>query len=179
MRPAAILVVLISIAVIGGCGYTTSSLLPEGLDSIHVSNFANKIDPTKEVSDRRASFSYRPGLEIEITKAVIDAFIFDRHLDIEKSSRSDLSLTGQLVDFRQYPLSYDKNDNVSEFRIEILVEMELYDNTAGKVMWKESNFLGQSSYTITGPNAKTASEALKFAVKDLARRVVERTVEAW
>ena len=63
--------------------------------------------------------------------------------------------------------------------MEIQVDVELYNNTAGKTMWSEKNFMGQTSYTITGPNSKTESEALRMAVKDIAQRIVERTVEAW
>ncbi|MBD3426872.1 MAG: hypothetical protein GF409_06535 [Candidatus Omnitrophica bacterium] len=162
-----------------GCGYTTSSLLPPELDSIHVENFENKIDPTQEVSDKRASYTYWPGLETDITRSVIDGFIFDRHLDIDDEKDAALILKGELTSFRQYPLSYDKNDNVIEFRVEILVDLELYNNLTGETMWKEKSFLGEGTYSITGPNATTESEGVKRAVDDLSQRIVERVVEAW
>ena len=170
---------MVLIVAVAGCGYTTSSLLPAGLDSVYVENFTNKIDPTKEISDRRVSYTYRPGLETDITRAVIDGFIYDRHLELENENNAALTLKGELKDFRQYPLSYDKGDNVEEFRIEIIVDIELYDNKTGKKMWQENGFTGQSSYDVSGPNAKTESDAVKSAVKDLAQRIVERTVEAW
>lgn len=162
-----------------GCGYTGASLLPEDLKTIHVENFENKIDPTREVSNRRASHSYQPGLEVSITRAVIDEFIFDRNLEIDRESKADLLLSGELVDYSLCPLSYDGDDNVEEFRVEVFVNLELYNNLTGKVMWKEKRFMGQNTYSITGPNSKTESQAVKGAVKDLAQRIVERTVEAW
>ncbi len=164
---------------LSGCGYTTSSLLPKDLDSIHVDSFKNKIDPTKEISDRRVSYTYRPGLEIDITRSVIDGFIFDRHLDIEGEKNAALLMKGALTDFREYPLSYDKGNNIDEFRIEIYVDIELYNNKTGKLMWREKGFMGQSSYNVSGPNAKPESEGIKDAVNDLAARIVERTVESW
>ncbi len=173
------MLVAVLITITGGCGYMTASLLPEGLNSIYVENFSNAIDPTREVSDRRSSYSYRPGLEVDVTRAVVDEFIFDGNLQIDNAERSDLLLKGELKDFRQFPLSYDDGDNVEALRMEIQVDVELYDNATDKVMWSEKNFMGQTSYTITGPNSKTESEALRMAVKDIAQRIVERTVEAW
>jgi len=162
-----------------GCGYKTASLLPEGIKTIFVSNFENKIDPAREISDRRSNYSYWPGLETSITRAVIDGFIFDRHLEVQRENNSDLILKGTLIDFRQTPLSYSGDDTVDEFRVEVFVDLELYDQHTGQNMWMENGFMGQSSYSITGPNEKTEAQAVKNAVDDLAQRIVERTVEAW
>ncbi len=173
---------LISIIVVlgmVGCGYSSGSLLPEGMDSIRVENFLNKIDPAKEVSDKRMSFYYRPGLETDITRGVIDAFIYDRHLAIESQAKADMLMKGSLVDIRQFPLSYDRNGDIEEFRVELRVDIELYDNHTGELMWQEKSFMGQSSYNVVGKSQKTAAEATNEAVKDLSRRIVERTVENW
>ncbi|MDP8258536.1 MAG: LptE family protein [Candidatus Aadella gelida] len=179
MNKIAISVMIACMTLIGGCGYTTGTLLPPELDSIHVENLTNSVDITQEVSDRRSSYSYRPGLEIDITRAVIDEFIFDGNLTVKNADKSALTLKGALKDFRQYPLSYDGGDNVEEFRIELLVDIKLVNDLTGETMWKEKGFMGQSNYTISGPNSQTESAALNSAVKDIAQRIVERTVEAW
>jgi hypothetical protein len=164
---------------VAGCGYSTKSMLPEGLDTIYVANFTNEIDPSGEISDRRATYTYRPGLEMDITRAVIDGFIRDRHLRIDSEKRAKLTLEGALIEYRQYPLSYDKGDSVVELRVQITVDLTLKDNTTGKIMWQESNFVGESTYDITGPNAITEATAAGKAVDDLAQRIVELVVEAW
>jgi len=164
---------------LSGCGYSSSSLLPADQDSVHVDNFANGINPTREISDRRNSYSYRPGLENELTRAVIDGFIFDRHLDIKSSKNAILLLKGTLTDFRQYPLTYGDDYNIEEFRMEIFVDLELYDNRTGELLWAEKSFMGQTNYYVVGPNAVSEETALNEAVKDLALRIVERTVESW
>ena len=162
-----------------GCGYTTTSLLPKELDSIHVENFINKVNPAGEISNRRMTYLYQPGLENDITRSVIDEFIFDRFLEIQTKSGSALLMTGELVDLQQYSLSYDNDDNVEEYRIEVFVNLKLYNQITGKLMWAENRFMGQTDYPVSGPNAITESRALKNAVKDLSKRIVERTVEAW
>ena len=178
-RTVIILLSLLVCAVLSSCGYNTTSMLAKEYDSVHVGNFANKIDPSKEISDKRSNYTYRPGLETDITRSVIDRFIFDRNIAIKSEPEAALLLKGALIDLREYPLSYDKSDNIEEFRIELYVSIELYDNRTDKLIWKEPSFMGQSTYTVSGPNAKTESQALNDAVKDLAQRVVERTVEAW
>ena len=179
MKTIACLGLIFSLTFLGGCGYTTKSILAPGIKSICIDNFANGIDLSREITDKRADYSYRPGLETDITRGVIDRFLFNGRLDIKSRENADLVLTGKLTDFRQFPLSYDNEENVEEYRIEIFVEVELSDRRDGKLLWKESSFMGQTSYTVSGPHAKSEEEAIKLAVKDLAVRIVERTVEAW
>lgn len=162
-----------------GCGYSSASLLPADLDSVHVDNFANEINPSREISNRRSSYTYWPGVENQITRAVIDGFIFNRKLEIDPEKDAALLLKGALVDMRQYPLSYSGNYDVEEFRIEIFVNIELYDNRTGELMWKEERFMGQTNYNVSGPNRMTEPEAQRAAVNDLAERIVELTVEYW
>lgn len=162
-----------------GCGYTTGSLLPSDLNSIHIDSFKNKIDPSREVSDKRPNYEYRPGLEVEITNKVINQFILDKALAVKSEKDAALLLKGELIDYRHFPLSYDGSENVDQFRLEIYVSLELYDNKTGKIMWREPSFMGQTDYYISGPNSKTENAAVKDGVEDLAKRIVERTVETW
>lgn len=165
--------------VVAGCGYTTNSLLPPELDSIHISNFVNKIDPAAEVSDKRMSYTYWPGLENQITRAVIDGFIFDRHLDVKRAAKATMTIKGELVDYKQYPLSYNESDDVEEMRTQITVNLDLYNNITGDLIWQERGFTGWSTYDLSGPNATTEAEGVRGAVQDISLRIVERVVEAW
>ena len=183
-------VIFLFVISLNSCGYKSGSLLQNDLKSIYINNFFNKIDISKEVSDKRSNYSYYPGLEVEITKEVINRFIFDGSLSVRSENHSDLILRGALVDYKKFPLSYvdddddendddRKEDDVEELRIEIVVELELYDRNKQELLWKESSFRGQSSYSLVGPNKRTETECIKEAVKDLAERIIERTVEAW
>ena len=57
--------------------------------------------------------------------------------------------------------------------------MELTNNKTGVVMWKEKGFAGETTYRTSGSLAKSDDAAVNDAIDDLARRIVERTVEAW
>jgi outer membrane lipopolysaccharide assembly protein LptE/RlpB len=163
---------------ISGCGYTTQSLLPSNLKTIYVENFTNKIKVAAESSDDRMYRGYRPGMELEVSRAIRNKFVSDGNLKVANASDADLVLKGELVDYRNEALRYDRNNNVTEFRIRMVVNMEM-TNKDGKVRWQATGFAGEWLYTTTGPLARSESSAIIDAEADLARRVVERTIEEW
>lgn len=170
---------LVSILAISGCGYTTASLLPSDLKTIYIDNFKNNINVTAEQNDLRMYRGYRPGMETDITKAVIDRFLFDGNLKIAPEEKADLILRAELMDYKRDSLRYDANDNVEEYRIKLIVNMKLEDVKKGTVLWTENGFAGETTYRISGAGAKTEGTAIRDAEIDLARRIVERTIEAW
>ena len=163
---------------VSGCGYTTQSLLPPEFKKICVDNFVNKINVTAESSDARMYLGYKPGMEIDVTRVIRDKYLFDGNLKVADLNDADLILKGDLVDFRNEALRYDKNNNVEEYRIRVVVDIEMQTRD-GKTRWKEHNFAGESLYTTSGPLAKDQNTAIRDAEDDLARRVVERTIEEW
>jgi len=114
--------------------------------SIFVDSFANQIKISDEQSDARMYRGYRPGMETEVTKDIIDKYLSDGNLKIAKREDSTLILEGALVDFRKEPLRYDANDNIEEYRVIVEVNMELKDAKSGKVIWNEKNFSGEATY---------------------------------
>ena len=165
--------------VLAGCGYTTHSALPGNLRTVYVKPFINKIDITTEVTDRSRYKIYRPLLESQISNTIISAFQADGHLRVASPQRADAVLMGELLDFRRDALRYDRNNNVEEYRLSIVVNLELRDAHSGQVIWDEQSFIGDTTFFVTGALAEVEPPALDRAVKDLARRVVERTVEGW
>lgn len=164
---------------ISGCGYTTQSLLPSNFKTIYVENFLNTINLTAESSDVRMYRGYRPGMEIEVSKAIRNKYVFDGNLKIAPEKEADLILKGELVDFKNEALRYNRQDNIEEYRIRMVVNIELIDAKDGKTRWKETNFAGEALYNTAGSASKTESDAITEAEADLARRVVERTIEEW
>lgn len=164
---------------VSGCGYTTHSLLPSNFKTIYVENFTNSINITAEQTNLRMYRGYKPGMEVELTKAVRDRFLFDGNLKIAAEEGANIILKGKLVDFKRDALRYDANDNVEEYRVKLIVNLELEDLRGGKSLWKEKGFAGETTYRTSGALAKSEDAAVKDAVSDLARRIVERTIEAW
>src|SRR3989338_11421286 len=167
-----------------GCGYTTRSAIVSKYKTIYVKPFVNKIDITVETDAASKYKIYKPFLETDITKKVINRYLFDGNLRPAKEENADLVLKGELVDFRKDPLRYTDSDEVEEYRLNLVVNISLWNNRKKELIWEENNFTGDFSYfttLATSPNVtkKTDEQAIPDAITDLARRIVERTVEQW
>ncbi len=162
-----------------GCGYTTRSMISDKFRTIYVTPFVNKVDITQETDVANKYRIYRPMLETEITKSVINKFLFDGNLKPIKEESADLVLKGELVGFRKDPLRYDDNNEVTEYRVNLVVNISLWDRRENKLVWGENNFTGDATYFTTGAQAKSEAAAINNALTDLSRRIVERTVEQW
>lgn len=164
---------------LAACGYTTRSMVSNKFKTIYITQFANKVDITQETYSANKYRIYRPMLETDITRAVIDKFLFDGNLKPVKSESADLVVKGELMEFRRDPLRYTDSDEVEEYRINLVVNIGLWDNKENKLIWQENNFTGDTTYFVTGQAAKSETTALNDAISDLARRIVERVVEQW
>lgn len=157
------------------CGYTTSSTLPANQKTICVESFENKIVYTSKSSQNL----YFPLLEVNVTDAVIDRFLFDGNLKIAGMGTSDLLLKGELKSYSKGGLRYTDDDDVQEYRVRVTVSLELWDADKEELIWSESGFSGEATYFVTGEKATSEEAAVELAIVDLARRIVERTIENW
>lgn len=179
--------IFVLVFMVGGCGYTTRSMVGSKYKTIYITQFANKIDITRESDAGNKYKLNKPMLETDITKSVINKFLLDGNLKPIKSESADLVLKGELVEFRRDPIKYssDNTDNVEEYRLVIRVDISLWDKKTDTLIWEEKGFTGDFTYytnfavgNVT-PKYSTNDEPITAAVADLARRIVERAVEQW
>jgi len=154
-------------------------MISDKFRTIYVRPFVNKIDISNEVNSANKYKIYRPMIESDITKYVINRYLFDGNLRPGKEETADLILKGEVVEFRKDPLRYTDNDEVSEYRINLVVNISLWDKKEDVLVWEENNFTGDTTYFTAGPQGKSEDAAVTYALTDLARRIVERTVEQW
>ncbi|MFC1510232.1 LPS assembly lipoprotein LptE [Candidatus Omnitrophota bacterium] len=176
MKHRILLSVLLSFVLfVGGCGYTTSSNLSSRFRTVYVEDFKNKIT----YSSASGKDIYIPLLEVKSRNAVIDRFLFDGNLRIAEAQAADLVLKGELKSYQRDGLRVTDNDDVLEYRVRIIVRFTLWDTRMQEVVWEESSFAGEATYFVTGAEATSEDAAIEEAIVDLARRVVERTIENW
>ena len=164
---------------VSGCGYTPRPGLPSHLQTVYVKPFVNQIDVTQLATSREQFPIYRHGMEIELTNAVINRFQFTGLMRPANADRADARLEGELVEFRRDALRYDASQQVEEWRLNVVVNIRFFDQTTKTLMWEETRFTGDTTYFALGPNTESESQALTRAITDLARRIVERTIESW
>lgn len=176
-RAAAVLALAAALA---GCGYTTKSLLPEDIKRIHVAPVKNAIDLSSENSGKDHFRVYRPGLEVELTNAIINRFIFDGNLRVSSHPEdSDAVVDAKLVDYRRDALRYTDSDDVREYRVNVVLDVSVYRTSNHQVLWHDAALAGDTTFFVAGQRAASEDDAAAKAVEDAARRVVEKTLELW
>ena len=182
MKKSSLFAFLFFVFLTGGCGYTTRAYVTQtGYKTIYIKPFLNKVNTTSEYSEGKRFQTYFPLLENTITHAVADRFIFDGNLKVVEEEKADLVLTGELTSYNRETLrTVPGNGEIPEqYRITLFVNLTLLDNKTKKVVWQKSGFAGDNTYFVTGTLVVSESQALQDATKDLARRIVDSTVEAW
>lgn len=175
LRPVFCVVYFVSCTLLTSCGYTTKSTLPQSIKTIRVEPFKNSINYTTGTGRN----IYFPLLEVKARNAVINRFLLDGNLKIVEPHEADLILKGELKRYERSGLRYTDDDDVQEYRVHITVSFDLIDTRSGEISWAEPNFVGEATYFVTGPSAKSEESAVEAAIVDLARRIVERTIEDW
>ncbi len=162
------------------CGYTATRILPAYYRTIYVESFQNRIPIAEEVGERVGFVSNFPEIEERTTREVINRFLFDGNLRVtNQPDKADLVLTGNLLDFYRQPIRRKDDDStVEEYRLNLTASVVLRDKK-GKLLLEQSALIGDSTYFVTGPTAKTESAAVNELVTDFSRRVVEWVIEYW
>ncbi len=170
---------------VAGCGYTTRPGLATNLRTVYVKPFMNKIDFTQLTSTDGRFPLYRHRMEVDLTNEVISRYQFTGLLRPSPADKADCRLEGELIEFRKDPLRYNSSQQVEEWRLNLVVNLKFYDQTAKDesgspmLLWDEQHFTGDTTYFALGANARSETAALNSTITDLARRIVERSVENW
>ena len=171
--------IAIVLLVAAGCGYTTRPGLASHLKTIYVKPFVNKIDVTRLSSGDERFPIYRHQMEVDLTRAVIDRYQFTGLLRPARAEQADCRLEGELTEFRRDALRYNASSQVEEWRLTLVVNLRFVDQTTDTVLWEESGFTGDTTYFALGTRSESEATGLDRAITDLARRIVERSVESW
>lgn len=164
--------VLALIFILSSCGYTNKTKLPHDIKSIYVETALNKIAIEQ-------MYSYQPGLEMDITNAVIRRFQVDGNLKLAKADQADAVLSIDLKSYEQEGVRFNPLESVSEYRLFIVLGLVLKHRETGEVIWKEENFSGNNEYFVTQIRSQGQKAATEKAIEDVARKVVDRVVEDW
>lgn len=173
-------------AALAGCGYTTQSSLAPEYQTIAVSPFYDK---TREYD-----------LQAPLTNAITRKFINDSRLQVVDADQADLLLEGVILNYQLKGLTYDQNDEVTQYLLVITAGVRLTDLEKGEVLWEEEIMSGETSYYTRAAgqssdrlrgNAEVflppvrsfatdeENRAAAEALEQLASDIFYRTVEPW
>lgn len=177
-------VLAIVVAALAGCGYTTRSSLDAKYQTIFVPAFQNT--------------SNEYDLQAALTNAVIRKFTADGRLRIVAADEADLAVEGTILSYSLRGLTYDKNDEVTQFLCAVTARVRVKEQATGKVVWEDPGMAGETTLYTHMPslganrlhgNAQTflptvrsfateaENRAVSEALEQLASDIFYRTVE--
>jgi len=77
-----VLTMVLAVLPLTGCGYTNQTVLPRNIRTVYVDTVKNKV-PVHEV------YAYVPGLEMDITNAIIRRLQVDGNLEVVERDEAD------------------------------------------------------------------------------------------
>ena len=167
---SAVLLTLIAITALSGCGYMVGSANDPQIRTVEVPVFETN--------------SFRRGIELQLTEAV------QKQIQLRTPFRvvtdgGDTRLTGRIIDVRKSVLGETQFDDPRELQINLALEVVWEDLRAGRVLSQEqipltpelSALRAQSEFA---PEVgQSLATAMQQAVNRLARQVVDRMEAPW
>ena len=153
---------------LAGCGYTLSSVLPSHIKSIAIPTFANN--------------TVEHGLADDITQAVIDGFLADKKLRLERERDADSVLRGTVLAYRNRVYAYDPNEVATQYEIVLIVQLTYRDVSRNRDLWKENELIVRTTYPVVAVGtepAKTEVDGRTDVIQKLRDLIVSRTIQGW
>jgi len=154
--------------VLAGCGYSFRGSLPAHVRTVAVVVLENK---TQE-----------PGVESLITSALVEAIVSSGRLRLVRAEEADAILSGSVVGYTIESLAFDRNANVTQYRLRIALNLTLHDTKRKEDLWKEDGIQERADFNVPGQVSLTLvreQDALRRASVDIARGVVNRAIEGF
>ncbi|HEX9820574.1 MAG TPA: LptE family protein [Methylomirabilota bacterium] len=160
MRARALLV-LVLMAVAGGCGYTVRGTLPSHINTIAVPIFRNLTE--------------EPAIESLITRAVVEAFSTNGRLRVVNSGQADAVLDGEITTYDVHSIAFDSDANVRLYRLVVTVNLRLRDVRRKTVLFQQAGVREQADFRVQNAVSLTLSReetAVRTAATDIGRAIV-------
>lgn len=157
--------IIVAVALWGltaGCGvYTFTPKGKSDIKSVSVERFENE---TAEY-----------GLEDRMTDQVIDALLAEGTLKVLEAEYADARLLGSLTRYTRGPYSYDDQDIVGSYAVEMTFEISLRKTADDTEIWKE-NITQKGIYSI---DTETEEDGRQRAIDLLIADIINKTTKSW
>ena len=151
-----------------GCGYTLSSVLPAHIKTIAIPTFANN--------------TVEHGLADDVTQSLIDGFLADKKLRLERERDADSVLRGTVLAYRNRVYAYDPNEVATQYEILLIVQVTYRDVVKNRDLWKENEMIVRTTYHVVpvgAEPAQTEADGRSDVIQKLTDLVVSRTIQGW
>lgn len=126
MKKITIGLCLVVLTLLSACGYHLPGRgenLPADIQRIVVTPFTNK--------------TTEPFIENQLTNEVRDQFSRRRTFDVvADEALSDAILSGVITSYRSHSVTYDENDDITEYRVTMTIDAKLVRTNGEDVIWQ-------------------------------------------
>jgi len=135
-----IIVVLLLLAEVSGCGYHlvgTTSFLPEDIKTLYVEKFVNQ---TKWVD-----------MDQRLMEALTLEWVRRRRLQlVDTPGQADVVLSGTIQRLAVIPVSYDDQGRANEYQMSLQAVVQLKDvrSEEAEILWEDKAFSRRTSYAV-------------------------------
>lgn len=155
---------LFAIAAVVSCSCGVYTFNPKGkaaIGSIAVETFDNKTG--------------QYGLTDRLTELIIDAFISDGNINVLPASDAETVLTGVLTNYDRVALTFDENDQVTEYKVIMGFELSLRNPRDDTEIWSER--LNQEG--VYQAATETEEDGQQRASELLVQAIINKTTKSW
>ena len=155
------LLALLMLLTLVGCGYHfpgKSGSLPGGVQSLYIPLFVNR--------------TAKPQLENKLSSRVSEVFARNGNISlVEQRSQAEAVLEGVISSYNSRAISYDQNDDISEYRATVTVEAKLRQVEDGHLLW--SGIVTWDENYIAADDKGTQSDLEDEAIDEIGLRLSE------
>ncbi len=143
--------------------------------SVYTFNPKGKATITSIAIQRFENKTSEYGLTDRITDEIIDAFISDGTFKILPIDDAEGILIGDLIRYARKPHSFDQNDQVQEYKLEMDFEIVLKKPSDDSEIWREKmNHVG--IYDVISETEEDGQEKVIFL---LIENIINKTTKSW
>jgi hypothetical protein len=126
--------------------------------------------------------SQEPGIEQELANAIRNSFLADGRFRLNSRAEADLLLVGKIYHYALSPLSFNRNDHVLEYQLEIDLEITLMSQATQQILLKQRINPGREEYLVNADIAPTEvarALAIQRAFQEVGNQVLSLIIDGF
>jgi hypothetical protein len=111
-----------------------------------------------------------------------EAFLDDQTLKLASEKDADSLVEGVILEYRREPFTYDAQENVQTYRVEIVMEARFVDVRKNHVVWERKRLSQWDTYNfaeVAGQPPETEEIGIGKVLGKLTDDIVNQTLQAW
>jgi len=160
---ARVLLLILLLLPLAGCGYKTKFELPEHIRTFSVNTFRNK--------------TLERNLDFEFTEALIHEICARTNLRVARPGEADLEIDGEIESFERHALRRKRYGERMEMRNLLSVNIEMFDTRKNVPFFQARRIVERVEFSLN--LGQTPRDGRDELVRELARRVAALAFEHW